>query len=157
MLNEERLQHLLKVVGKQAQLLQLSWERLFNEYFLDENWVLSLTQNMEAAERLETFLARFNRMQDTLGDKLLPELLKLLEEHPGPAIDNYRLAERYGWLESAEVWVEIRHLRNQLVHEYLEDAQLFLTAIERARRFTPQLLQCQQRMQTEIKQRINAK
>ena len=74
MLNEERLQHLLKVVGKQAQLLQLSWERLFNEYFLDENWVLSLTQNMEAAERLETFLARFNRMQDTLGDKLLPPL-----------------------------------------------------------------------------------
>jgi len=35
-----------------------------------------LENNIELAERVEAFVARFGRLQDTLGDKLLPTLLK---------------------------------------------------------------------------------
>ena len=73
------------------------------------------------AERLDAFVARFGRLQDTVGDKLLPSLLMALAEPVGPAIDNLDKAEKFGWIESTEDWMEMRRLRNQMVHEYIED------------------------------------
>jgi len=48
-------------------------------------------------------------------------LLTALAEKPGPAIDNLNKAEKFGFVESADVWMEMRRLRNQMVHEYIED------------------------------------
>lgn len=45
-------------------------------------------------------MGRFGRLQDTLGDKLLPLLLSLLGEKVSSAIDNLDRAERLGFIES---------------------------------------------------------
>ena len=66
-------------------------------------------------------MARFGRLQDTLGDKLLPALLDWLAEPVGPAIDNLNKAERLGWIESVDTWIEVRRLRNRMIHEYVRD------------------------------------
>jgi hypothetical protein len=50
---------------------------------------------------LAAFVSRFGRLQDTVGDKLLPALLSALAEPVGPAIDNLDKAEKLGLLESA--------------------------------------------------------
>ena len=34
------------------------------------------------SERVEAFVSRFSRLQDTLGDKLIPQLLMALGENP---------------------------------------------------------------------------
>ena len=73
----------------------------------------ALEQDPDLAERIDAFVARFGRLQDTLGDKLLPHLLRALGEKPGAAIDNLDRAERLGWIESADQWLEIRRLRNK--------------------------------------------
>lgn len=75
-------------------------------------------------------------MQDTFVDKFLPIYLRSLGELPGSAIDNLRRAEQLGLIENAEIWVEMRLLRNRLVHEYVEDiaqlAEQLLLAREQA-------------------------
>lgn len=66
-------------------------------------------------------MSRFGRLQDTLADKLLPELLKHLAEPLGSALDNLDRAERLGLLVSVDRWLEARRLRNRMVHEYVRD------------------------------------
>lgn len=40
-------------------------------------------------------------------------------------------AEKFGWIESTEVWLEIRALRNVTVHEYTDaDLAAFIKAIK---------------------------
>ena len=56
------------------------------------------------SERLDAFVARFARLQDSLGDKLLPALLRALAEPVGAALDNLNVGERLGWFDSVEQW-----------------------------------------------------
>ena len=37
-----------------------------------------------------------------------------------------------GWLESADAWMAMRKLRNQMVHEYVEDPTVLCDAMETA-------------------------
>ena len=54
-----------------------------------------------------------------------PIFLGSVGKLPGSAIDNLRRAEQLGLIENAESWVEMRLLRNRLVHEYVDNiAQL---------------------------------
>ncbi len=41
-------------------------------------------------------------------------------------------AEKYGWLESSEQWIALRQLRNQMIHEYIENAQTLYDALTTA-------------------------
>ncbi|TVP60703.1 MAG: hypothetical protein EA349_01005 [Halomonadaceae bacterium] len=94
-----------------------------------ENEVKGWIVDVDMAERLDAFVARFSRLQDTLGDKLIPTLLSYLGEQTGPAIDNLNRAEKFGWIESAEEWIVYRKLRNQMIHEYIEDTAVLTDAL----------------------------
>ena len=96
---------------------------------------------------------RFGRLQDTLGDKLLPALLVAFGERPGPAIDNRDRAERLGWRESADTWMAMRKLRNQMTHEYVEDPALVSSALGTAHDFAPILVAVAERLTGEAKGR----
>jgi len=60
------------------------------------------------SEKLEAFTSRFSRLQDTLGDKLIPQLLLALGEPQSAVMDNLDKAERLGWIENADEWRAIR-------------------------------------------------
>jgi len=101
------------------------------------------------AERLDAFVSRFGRLQDNLGDKFLPQLLSAMAEKPGAAIDNLDRAERLGWIESAEAWLEIRKLRNQMVHEYIEDLTLLTSALQTGHNHVSTLVAAGQKMMAQ--------
>ena len=107
----------------------------------------------EEAERVEAFVGRFGRLQDTLGDKLLPVLLGALGEASGPMADNLDRAERWEWIPSADDWLAIRKLRNQMVHEYIEDPEVLADALQRGHEFVPTLIQVAQNLQEVIRTR----
>ena len=92
----------------------------------------NLDEHIELAERIDAFVARFGRLQDTVGDKLLPQYLNALGEATGPAIDNLNRAEKFGLIHSAELWITLRELRNQMVHEYMEDIEQLANALNTA-------------------------
>jgi len=81
---------------------------------------------------LDAFVSRYGRLQDTLGDKLLPAILRASLEKTGAQLDNLLRAEKLGWIESTQSWIELRELRNRLVHEYLESADDLLNALQQA-------------------------
>lgn len=74
--------------------------------------MVNLESNPDLAERVDAFVGRFGRLQDTIGDKLLPSLLVLLGERPSAAIDNLDRAERLGFIKSTEDWMTMRALRD---------------------------------------------
>ena len=74
-----RLAFLLETVALEAEHLLATDQRLFAQAFTAER-AASLRHDPMLAERLDAFSARFARLQDTAGDKLLPALLTCLDE-----------------------------------------------------------------------------
>ena len=132
----ERLAQILALIEKEDRLLCGVKERLFQGPLLEAARLAVLLDTPEGIDRLESFTSKFSRMQDTFVDKFLPIYLRSLGELSGSAIDNLRRAEQLGLIENAESWVEMRLLRNRLVHEYVEDiaqlAEQLLLAREQA-------------------------
>jgi len=147
-----RLQFLTRVVRKECAHLTATDQRLFGGLFTVEQ-AIRLEENPDLAERVEAFVGRFGRLQDTVGDKLLPLLLIALGEKPSSAIDNLDQAERLGLLASADEWMTMRNLRNQMVHEYVEDPAVLTSALQTGHAFVPALVETANRMSAEIERR----
>ena len=150
-----RLEFLARVTDKECRHLLDTDGRLFGNLFTIED-----AQKIEAdpilAERLDAFVTRFGRLQDTVGDKLLPALLNALAEQTGAAIDNLDKAEKLGLIESADAWMEMRRLRNQMVHEYIEDLAVLTSALRNGHAFVPALVAAARRCTAEARRLIAA-
>lgn len=140
-----RLERLARLVARELHHLRATDRRLFAEPFTAER-AAKLAADEELGERVEAFAARFGRLQDTLGDKVLPAWLAARGERPGAFADNLDRAERLGLIDSAQAWLDMRRLRNQMVHEYVEDPAVFASAVNAAHGFVPVLAETAQRL-----------
>ena len=131
----ERFVKTLHIVWRVGRHLAYSWNRLFPAP-IDAAWVAALAQQPEAAERMDAFVSRFGRMQDTIADKLLPRWLQALAERPGSQIDTLNRAEQLQTVANVGSWLEARKLRNRLVHEYMEDPVEFAEGLNLASRYS---------------------
>lgn len=135
-----RLAALLDVIEKECSWLKRSDQRLFSQT-IDEAWLARLAQDDAASETLEAFVSRFGRLQDNLGDKLIPAMLRAIAEKTGSALDNLNRAEKLGVLWSAKEWLAARNLRNLMVHEYQVTAEDFIQALHLAHELVPKMVQ----------------
>jgi len=144
-----RLQFLARVTHKECQYLLETDQRLFTGPM-----TIDLVQKIEMdpllAERLDAFVSRFGRLQDNLGDKLLPQLLDAMAEPVGAVIENLDRAEKLGWLSSSDTWLEMRKLRNQMVHEYIEDLAILSSALQAGHAYVPVLIDTAKRLTAQI-------
>ena len=124
----EKLRFLAQTVRAEADLLSLTDGRLF-AVPMDAHRAGTLREDIDLGERVDAFVARFGRLQDTLADKLLPEILSWLGEAVGPAIDNVGRAERLGWISDGQAWFDARQLRNRMIHEYVRDPEVLAAAL----------------------------
>jgi len=147
-----RLQFLTRVVRKECRHLTSTDGRLFGGSFTLEQATM-LDADPDLAERVEAFVGRFGRLQDTVGDKLLPILLDALGEKSATTIDNLDRAERLELLQSADEWMTMRNLRNQMVHEYVEDPSVLISALQSGHSFVPALVAAADSMIAEIERR----
>ena len=158
-----RLRFLQRVVRRERELLQETTAALFagDAAQQDVGGNAALTWQLPAgplssalSERLDAFVARFARLQDSLGDKLLPALLLALAEPVGAALDNLGIGERLGWFDSVELWRSVRALRNQMIHDYVEDRRILEGALSAARDAVPMLCAVATRMSDEVDRRL---
>jgi hypothetical protein len=147
-----RLAHLCRVVDRECRHLLDTTGRLFVPGF-DLARVKVLETDPVLAERVEAFVGRFGRLQDTLGDKLIPAVMAALGERLGPVADVLDRAERLGYIRSADDWFSMRSLRNQMVHEYVEDASVLWGALQAGRDFVPDLVSTARRLLDEAESR----
>lgn len=129
----------LELANKEAAHLAYTHRTLFAQN-INLAWVQSLTEREDLAEKIDAFVGRFGRLQDHLGEKLIPRFAVLLGGTPKSLLDNLAYAERAAWLENAEEFIGARKLRNLLVHEYMADAALFLDALLAADSSTQMLI-----------------
>ncbi|MDO8465018.1 MAG: hypothetical protein Q7S46_07175 [Gallionella sp.] len=140
----------LDLSEKEAAHLAYTHRTLFAQP-IDLQWVQALVEREDLAEKIDAFVSRFGRLQDHIGEKLIPRFSALLGSEPKSLLDNLAYAERTGWLDSAEAFVSARKLRNLLVHEYMAEAELFLESLQAADEATHMLINVVAR----IKQQAN--
>ena len=146
----------LEIVAREGKHLSYSWNSLFSQT-IDAEWVRNLEQVPAIAERLEAFVSRFGRMQDTMADKLFPRWLLALAETPGSQIETLNRAERLGVLTSTEQWLEARNLRNRLVHEYMTEPEKFAEDLALAKEYSLMLLDTFNRLRQDAIARMGHK
>jgi hypothetical protein len=81
----------------------------------------------EQRRLLDQIAYRFGRLQDSLGEKLLPGLLVLAQEPIAPEAtfaEKLQRLERLGAVDSANDWKLLREMRNALAHDYPDAPEL---------------------------------
>lgn len=132
----DRLRFLGRVVQREQEHLATMDARVFDRPFTPER-AQGLADNVDEAERVEAFVSRLGRLQDTLGDKLLPLYLEALGERTGAVIDNLDRAEKLGLIPSSDDWLTMRKLRDQMVHEYIENPATLADALQAGHEYVP--------------------
>ncbi|MGF1547755.1 MAG: hypothetical protein ACFCUG_10550 [Thiotrichales bacterium] len=118
--------------------LEITDRRLFAEGFTAAR-ASCLVDDDDLAERVDAFVARFSRLQDTIGDKLLPTWLAAHGERISTFVDNLDRAERLGLIDDAQAWIDTRKLRNQMVHDYVDDPVVLASALNAGHAYVPKL------------------
>lgn len=99
-----------------------------------ESWLPLSIEDFDDTEKIKTidsFIYRFIKLQDKLGEKLFPAVLQLLEEYDSkmPFIDILNKLEKLEIIPSSEEWIDFRNLRNTLTHEYPDNEDEIIEAV----------------------------
>lgn len=138
----------LDLAEREAAHLRYTYDTLFSEP-MDIAWVERLSERKDLAEKIDAFVGRFGRLQDQIGEKLLPAFVRLLGGQVKSLLDILAYAERMEWVSSGEEFIGARRLRNLLVHEYMTEPDLFLEALLAAKPATELLFQIIQSVKRE--------
>jgi hypothetical protein len=87
--------------------------------------------DFEAIKTIDTFIYRFSKIQDYMGEKLFPAVLQELGEYKSamPFKDVLNKLERLEIISSAMSWMEYREIRNTLTHEYPDNEKEIIEGI----------------------------
>lgn len=101
---------------------------------------------------LDQFAYRYTRLQDDMGARLMPAVLKALGEDIAPlsAIDRFARLEQLGWLPSADEWLTLRQIRNQFSHDYPDSPAERFERLQAAAQAARQLLTVMAQFQKKI-------
>ena len=95
-------------------------------------------------ESFEALTSRFARLSDIIIQKIFRYFDVLDLEDSGTVRDRINRAEKKGIIESAEEFIELRLLRNEIAHEYKSDT--IYDIFERVTFLTPTLLKSVERI-----------
>jgi uncharacterized protein YutE (UPF0331/DUF86 family) len=81
----------------------------------------------------------------------LPLFLRLSGEVPATAIDNLHRLEQLNMINNADEWVDMRLLRNKLVHEYVENIEELFNHLLLAKELVVELHESFQKIKSRIR------
>lgn len=101
---------------------------------------------------LDQFAYRYTRLQDDMGAKLVPAVLKALGEDVAPmsALDRFARLEQLGWLLSADEWLSLRQVLNQFAHDYPDSPIERFERLQAATQAATQLMAVLTRFKSKI-------
>lgn len=88
-------------------------------------------ENFEKIKTIDTFIYRFIKLQDMMGDKLFKIFLDEIGEYKDSMslLDVLDKLEKFDIVDDAYSWMEYRNLRNKLTHEYPNNEQDIIDGI----------------------------
>ncbi|SMN14829.1 hypothetical protein CRYPD_147 [uncultured Candidatus Thioglobus sp.] len=154
---DERISQIITILEKEDVLIKGVISRLFDQNELSVVWLENTLNTPEGIDRLESFVSKFSRMQDMFVDKLLPLFLIRSGETPKTAIDNLHRLEQLNIISDANDWLDMRLLRNKLVHEYVDDIAQLFEHLLLAKTFFVVLSQSFERLRNILENQTNSK
>ena len=139
----------LDIAERETKHLRYTLNTLFSQS-VTADWLLRVSNNEALAEKIDAFSSRYGRLQDHLGEKLIPKCAALLGEPRRSLIDQLSFAERMGWINDVDGFIQARKLRNLLVHEYVTEAELFAQALQSAQQSAEMLISCVESISKEL-------
>ena len=105
---------------------------------------------------LDQFAYRYTRLQDDMGVRLMPAILRSLGEDVAamPALDRFTRLEQLGWLHSAEEWNVLRQIRNQFAHDYPDTSQERFVRLQAATNAARQIIAVMEHISSKLRQRF---
>ena len=121
------------------------------------NFDTDVFENPEKVAIIDSFIFRFAKMQDTMGEKLFPLILNILGEETRnkPFIDILNRLEQLEYIPSANEWKELRKIRNLLTHTYPWEQEILLQEIKNSLKYAKELIEIYENIKEKIKQYIN--
>ena len=83
----------LELAEREAAHLAYTHSTLFAQQ-IDLEWVKAIANNEDIAEKIDAFVGRFGRLQDHIGEKLIPRFARLMGELPKSLLDVLAYAEQ---------------------------------------------------------------
>jgi len=90
--------------------------------------------NFEEAESFDAFTSKFARTADIFTQKIIKTSILALREEADAFVDRMNVGEKTGMLSSADLLIQIRDLRNSILHEYEEEdiKKIYIKTLEYA-------------------------
>ena len=97
---------------------------------------------------IDQFVYRFTKLQDAMGQRLVPATLRVLGEpfEGWSMIDRLNRLEQLGFVDSADSWQAHRETRNRLTHEYPDAPEIQAAEINLAWLVADEIQAAYQRM-----------
>jgi uncharacterized protein YutE (UPF0331/DUF86 family) len=94
-------------------------------------------EDFEIIKLIDTFIFRFMKLQDYMGNKLFKAFLITVGEYTDDMsfIDILDKLEKLRIINSTEEWLKIRKLRNKLAHEYPDEFEEIKQDIKEALKY----------------------
>jgi len=85
----------------------------------------------EKIKTIDSFIYRFTKVQDRMGEKFFSLVLSELHEYKRSMalVDVLHRLEKLELIDSSDIWIEYRKLRNTLTHEYPDNEDEIIEAI----------------------------
>ena len=108
-----------------------------NEAYADMKSIIPLSVEKykeltkDEVQDIDQYIFRFSKLQDTMGDKIFKLALNNYETVNSaiPFIDMLNKLEKHGCISSAKEWSYLRKLRNEVSHQYDDEAEEMTQAI----------------------------
>jgi hypothetical protein len=135
--NNNAQKDLVLLLREELQLLDKAAEILKYSYGVCSEIGIKEEYSFEELDKFESFTGRFARLSDLLIQKIFRLIDDIDLESQGTIRDRINRAEKKELIKSADVFIEIRVVRNQVAHEYIQDEiqELFEKVLE----YTPPL------------------
>ena len=110
----------------------------------------------EEIEHIDLLIFRFSKLQDTMGNKLFPTILKLLKEDIKPMsfIDRLNRLEELEFVNKNN-WLELREIRNSVAHEYFSNIYQIVESVNDLYEATNELLAIYENVKLLINKKID--
>ena len=127
----------LNLLEKANNILRYSYNKVKN-FKIDKNC------SQDEIDQLELLASRFARLSDILIKKIFRLIEKIDLDDEGTIRDSLNKAEKKRLIKSAEIFADIRILRNDFAHEYIPEAmtEIFIDIFKLA----PELLDSVERV-----------
>lgn len=148
MKKEIPLEHHLQIADLHASRLSYALQKTHKKYASLPGFLKHLSDNDIAP--FDMMAMRYQKLQDLIGSKIFPIILELIGQEAITFIDKLNKLEKFGYLDDASWWSQLRELRNRITHEYSAEDLIVEATVKETIREAGLLLAYWQRLKPRL-------